>query len=803
VLVIDDVQWCDEASLRWLGFLLRRAVDLPLMVMLTQRTGGGEAKAELLDGIGDTVSRLTLDLAPLDSGTVGEMLHTAFGMRPAPAFTAKCAEITGGNPFLVHGVVNRLRADSLLPVADRVGSLDELGRGVVAHSVLGRLPESVHAVARAVAVLGGENVEMIAALAGTQTGTVLAAVETMRANDVLLGDGLDYAHDLIRRAVLRATPDGEQLALRERAARLLNDTGRPAEEVAVQLMLLPTDPDPWMVDVLRVAAVSAEQRGAPAAAAQYLSRALQHDQDDVVLLVASARALAQTDPETALEHLERVLALVSDPRTRGPLVVQYALTSLGAQNSVRAFELVGEVLDAIEREIGQDPAPADRTLRTLVESVYLISGLDEKSTVGAVGRRFRDYAPPRGDGPEERQLLAMLSSLGALQGAPAATVIAQATRALRIDDVTAGGWEVLGSSLSLYLADEIDPALTALTSLIDHVQRRGEAWTCILCASTRAQVYLWAGNVREALSDAQFALDIMLQESWTPRMVVPQVALASALIRRGEAARAEGLLELVTRPRLDQFTLEYNSYVMARARARAALGDPDGALTHLRRCGDSLAEAGIANPVLAPWWFDAAVILAELGRRHEGLEILERTEEDVRRWGTPRARGMATMARGALTPGDAGIELLTDAAQTLAESPGRLENAGAEYLLGRRLHARGDDEGARKRLRQSIDLAVLCRDRLQLDLSLPALIEAGGRLRRGTASPTDALSGSERRVADQAVAGATNREIAESLFLTQRTVEFHLTSVYRKLGIRGRQELAEVMAEVPPGRIDD
>ncbi|MFJ1747941.1 ATP-binding protein [Streptomyces sp. NPDC088116] len=795
VLAIDDVQWCDETSLRWLAFLLRRAEDLPLMVVMTQRTGHDEPRPELLDEIGDLLGCVTLDLPPLCAEAVAAMLRSAFDTEPDPDFARKCHEITGGNPFLVRRVVTRLRGDHVPPGAEQVALLDELGRDAVARTLLDRLPQDAYAVAKAIAVLGGESVEMIAALAGTQPGPAGAAVEALRAGELLADDRLDYAHDLLRGAVLDATAAEEEIALRERAARLLNDSGRPAEDAAVQLMLLPGEPAPWMVGALRAAAASAEHRGAPAVAAHYLSQALKHDPDDVALLTESARTCAQSDPWTALEQLERALALVPDPRARVPLAVQYALTSLGVQNSLRAFELVEEVLEAIEAETGENPTPADRALRTLVESVYLISGIDEKATLGAVKRRFRDYVPPQGDTAEERQLLAMLSSLGTLDGRPATEVAAQAEKVLRIGDVALGGWTLLGASLSLYLADDIDPALNALTTLLEHARSRGEAWTCTLAASTRAEVHRWTGNVGEALSDAQFSFDLTLQESWAPNVVLPQAALASALVRRGEPERAQEVLDVVTRPRLDHFTVEYHWYLMARARVRTALGDRERGLIHLYRCRDSLAEAGIGNPVLAPWWFDAAEALAGLGRHHEGLDILEGVEERVHRWGTKRAAGMLGMARGVLTRGDAGIELLTEAVNTLADSPGKLEQARAEYLLGRRLYRRGDADGARDRLRRSIDLSVLCRDKLQLDQSLPALTEAGGRLRSGTASPADALSGSERRVVEQVLAGATNREIAESLFLTQRTVEFHLTSVYRKLGIRGRQELADVLSQ--------
>jgi len=787
VLAVDDVHRCDETSLRWLGFLLRRAENLPLLVLMTQRTGPDEPSPEVLGEIGATLSCLTVDLSPLPAEAVADVLRERFGVAPDPGFVAKCVEVSGGNPFLLDRVVTRLRGQ-VTPDAAHLATLEELGREVVARSLLDRLPDGAFAVARAIAVLGGEKLETIAALAGTQPGPAGSAVRALRANELLQPDRLDYGHDLIRSAVLDAVPAGELAALRERAATLLNDSGRPTEEVAVHLLLLDSAPQPWMVNVLRDAAGAAESRGAPSAAARYLAQALKADEDNVQVLVQLARVQGQIDPKSSLRHLERALDLVTAPRRRVPIVVLYALISLTAQNSLRAFAVVGEVLDALEAELGPDPSPADKALRTHAESVLLISGMDEKSTVGEVGARFRDVVPPDGDTAEERQLLGMLASLGTLQGRPAVEVAAQAGQVLRIGDVAPGGWAVLGAVLALYLADRVDPAMAAVNELLDHAQRRGEAWTYTLGASTRALIFQFTGNLPEALSDAQYSFDVVTQERWAPGVTMPQAALGAMLVRQGDPVRAEEVLDTVVRPRLENFTLEYHWFLMARARARAALGDPEGALEYLRRCGDSLAEAGIENPVLAPWWYDATELLAGLGRVSEGEATLE-----AARWGTARAAGMAKTARGLLTGGDAGVDLLAEAVDLLAASPAKLEHAKAEYLLGRRLLGRGDAEGARERLRRSIDLSVLSRDKQQLGLSLPALAEAGGRMRSGTASPSDALSGSERRVAERAADGATNREIAESLFLTQRTVELHLTSVYRKLGIKGRAEVARAL----------
>ena len=139
------------------------------------------------------------------------------------------------------------------------------------------------------------------------------------------------------------------------------------------------------------------------------------------------------------------------------------------------------------------------------------------------------------------------------------------------------------------------------------------------------------------------------------------------------------------------------------------------------------------------------------------------------------------------------IRLLREAATVLEESAAQLERARVCAALGVALHRVGRAEGAREPLRQAIDLAHRCGAQVLEDAALGELRATGARPRRRLASGAGALTPSERRIAELAAAGSQNREIAETLFVTTATVEYHLRNAYRKLGITSRTQLAEAL----------
>ncbi|GAA1067717.1 helix-turn-helix transcriptional regulator [Streptomyces asiaticus] len=795
VLVLDDVHWCDERSLRWIDFLLRRADQLPLLVVLAQRSEVEPvAPAALADILAQPRSAV-IRLDPLTDAEVAEMAHQVFAGPVAPSFAERAAAVCGGNPLTVTRLLRELRAKGVAPDESGIREIAEVGSYVVALSVRALFdarPDWVRDVATAIAVLGEEDAEHIGALAGVPAARVSEAVEQLREAEVMAPDRADLAHDVLRSAVLEAAGEERLAELRARAALLLSDAGRPAEEVANQVLLVPGTPQPWMGWVLREAAAQAEHRGAPEAAARYLYRVLEAEPDSLSAHVPLAKALAEINPAEAVRLLKRALTLATDIRTKAPIAVQFGLTCLTVQQSPAAVRVLSEVLDELEAELGPDPDPRDRELRTLVQSTLLISGSDEKATIHTVRERFARIPEPAGDTPAQRQMLAIMTVLSAMEGRSVQRAVGQARRALSSAD-RLDNWSLLFSAFTLGLADEIEESMEALEHALRHGQDNAAVWSYVITLSYRAQLLHGVGAIPDALADAQTAVEIIGEERWSANVTMPQTALATILIDRGEPERAEELLAAVTRPNLDGFVMEYHSYLMARARARWALGDSATALRLLLDCGASLEESGFANPVFLPWWAEAACLLAAEKRADEARDLVEHGAELARRWSTPRALGLAALARGVTTAGEEGIAQLTEAVEHFSGSPARSEYARAEFLLGGALLDAGRPREARERLRSAVDLAQGCGALALARDARSRLVAAGGRMREITASPVDLLTGTERKVAQMASRGAGNREIAESLFVTVRTVETHLTSVYRKLSVGQRGELASVL----------
>ncbi len=218
------------------------------------------------------------------------------------------------------------------------------------------------------------------------------------------------------------------------------------------------------------------------------------------------------------------------------------------------------------------------------------------------------------------------------------------------------------------------------------------------------------------------------------------------------------------------------------------------ALADFVAIGDLLEPAGCRNPAIARWRSGAALALVHLGRQDEARTLAEEELDLSRAWGAPTMIGRSLRALGLVEGGPRGLGLLEDAASVLAASPAAYELLKTQVELGAALRRANQRSAARELLRQCLDRAERSGAGLLAEQARQELLATGARPRRVVLSGAESLTPSERRIATMARGGMTNREIAQSLFVTTKTVETHLAHVFTKLDIRSRTELGTHLA---------
>jgi DNA-binding CsgD family transcriptional regulator len=780
-IMLDDAQESDPLVLRWVDSLLRRTAGQPLLVVVAYDPDAARPVRDLLTTVTGHAAGIVVELGPLSDGEIAELVAVVLGEAPDPPFLRVCATLSGGNPLSLRLLLDGLGEHGVRPCGAQAGRAAEVGERVLAEALpgrLGRLPDDARRVATAVALLGASEPRMIATLLELPSSAVTAGVDTLERHGLLPPDRLAFASGQAGAAVLGAVRSAELESLRLRAARLLHDEGLPPARAARLLVDLPDLDEPWMYYALRDAANDARRHGEPEVGAAFLNRALHALSGHTETLVELAAVLSDIDPEAAVAHLRRAIEKTTEPRTRALLADRLGVLSLRTQRADAAFPLLCDVLDTLDDQV-------DDEVRERLESVTLGVGLHTASTAPEAIRRARTMAVPAGDTPAGRLALGILA-ITAMVGGGSAAQAATHARAAASGVVNTHNGPVIAAARILDRAGLPAEALAVLDGIAATSRRGGTGRTRSHVLAVRSAVAAGMGRCAEADADAEAAMAITRDRDWA----APRIAFASVLLDRGEHARGEAVLDEIREP---DFVWEHPGVLLVRAQARSMRGDPDGALSSLLRCGRGLAEAGIRSPMLVQWWLLATTILADQGRHAEARPLVEEQAELLTRWGTPEAVGLGQLVMGIATRG---LDLMVAAVERLTDSPARISQLRAEIRVGATMLRAGDDAGARKYLRRAVDLATVCGHRTLRASAAGLLTAAGGRLRRQSVGSAGPLTAAERRVAEPAAAGATNREISQELFISVRTVETHLSNVYRKLGVSSRGEITRALREI-------
>lgn len=801
VILFDDAQWADEPSLSFVQFLARRIEELPILLVVGTRPAHAE-RSPLLSPIVTDPAATVLRPAPLSDGVVGEWVRTVVDADADPAFAHACHTATGGNPFLLTELLREVGAARLEPTAaaaHRVGALAPGGVSAVVTRRLATMPSGTVAFARAVAVLGdGTSQGLAAALAGMDEETAAeAAAALCRAEMLEDRSGLAFAHPVIRTTVYSALTPGERSAGHAQAARLLAARGAGADAQAAHL--LATDPcgDAAAVETLRSAAARAGALGAPRSAVTYLERALLEPPSEAVrpqLLIELGRAETRAGGPEAIRHLEEALVLASDETTRARAGLELARRLKYGGRAVQAVEILEQRLAHAE---ALDPALAEQIEVELVSSGYLSVGARER-LAPRLSQQVDPGVPPRT--MLEAWTIAALAFDESAAGTDAARAAELATRAMAgeliPDEVTACGYGRLMSGVGAMWADRFDHAATVFATMLDGARRRGSG-VAFSAAHSMSALNNWRlGALADAEADATASLELASEMAGAETFrSAAQAIQALVAMERGLPDDELRRLRDAMAPALhDTDSLPYHLVHHARGSLSVALGELRVGLEDLLAGMRREHEWGALCP--APSGCRAAASLAHtaLGEREEALAL---ADEDVRRaraFGAPRALGMALHAQALARGGSEAIAGLGESVAVLETSRARVELTRALVDLGGALRRSGQRTEARATLRRALELAVRCGAVRLADRAREEMLASGARPRRVALSGVEALTPSERRVAELAADGLTNREVAQALFVTIKTVENHLARVFAKLDVTARGQLPQALA---------
>ncbi|MEU3573925.1 AAA family ATPase [Kitasatospora sp. NPDC036755] len=795
VIVVDDVQYADPASLQCLAYVVRRITAAPVMLVLGECTSVRSAHPELhLELIHQPHCR-RLPLRPLSPAGTAAMLRAHLRGEATEELVAGVHAAGGGNPLMTKSVIDDVQESG----GREVVAGEAYARAVMA--TLYRSEPSTLRYAQALAVLGGGSATVQAQLAGLSQSVAQHADQRLRM--IGLTDERGIRHPRAVQAVTDSMDLGQLREMHERAAYLLYLEGASAGEVAVHLVAGPGNP-PWAVRVLRDAGHEAFRKGDTATAVRFL-RAAQTaaaGTEDIRIRADLARIEWHRDPLGVTRHLDTLAAAGGDGRLDPPAALALVEYLLWHGQLERATALVEQLAGTTVRT---DPQTAARFRATCL----WLAGLCPRHAARLqhlVGNPPAAVPSARPIGrPQDATALLIALRHDRLTGENLAAA-EETLQQTRISDESLAG--TVTALTTLVLGNRLEKAETwcrRLAALAD--ERESPTWLAVLTSITAELAYR-RGDLATAEAEAQRGLQLLSPEAWGVAIGFPLAALLSTATAAGKPELAAHHLATPL-PAAVFETLPGLLFLRARGRHYLATRRYRSALNDFRTCQQLVTDWNIDAPGVLPWRTDCAQAYLRIGDQqralslvNEQLQLLQEAQPQHQ-----RVRGSALRVLAAASDVKKRPQLLEEAVQVLEQCGDQLELAHAYADLGTALHALGEPHEARNRLRSAQFIAKQCSAvgllRTLTPQSRSAVRPAGAEQRAAEAQPegvpsakprTNELSSAEQRVAALAAQGHTNREIAGKLFLTVSTVEQHLTRVYRKLNVAGRSSLSADLA---------
>lgn len=792
LVFIDDAHWADQMSLRALDSVVRRHPDAHVLVVLAAVTGDETTPAATLDLLRRTATS-QIALAPLNAVAVEE-LAAARGVLLHPSMAESLCTHTGGLPRHVADLLAETPQDTWtgfdpdLPAPAAVASH--------VRDALGSCSPEARAVTEAVAVLGpGTPMHVAALLAGTDD--LLQALDEARAAGLVMvaPHGLTRispANPMVRAAILSIMGTAKGAVVSRRAADLVED---PAHRLRL-LVAASASPDAGLADELDTLATERAAEGAWATTASLLIDSGRFTDDRmrrerrltraVDALVGSGDALGAAALAPEVESLretplrDAVLGYLAIIRGR----MGEAEAHLG-----RAWELVN-----IERE---------PDIAALICQRYVLHSLSRCRGVDVVAWADRAIALVGADEPAGVESAAIrglgLAATGRREEAAAAynELAQRVPHGAQVQRVTMGrGWFNL-------LHDEVDDARADLESAVPTTFLGGSTRISLWARAWLARAQFLTGDWDDALRTVQEATPLLDRTGIVVTGPLLHWTAVQVHTLRGDWQQANDALRHADAGAQDYEIMRVPTY-LSRAQVAEAKADYAAVLRILRPLTRLWQRSSIDEPGQWPWADVYANALVIEGRYSEADAFLMPREKSAAERGHRSARARLGYARGRLLGacGELGSarEAFEGALVMLEDLPLRYDRARVNYAYGQTLRRAGKRRDADAVMSTARDLfaslgAATYVARCEREL------RAGGVHAVRTERRVDELTPQEEAVTWLVARGMSNREVAAELFLSTKTVQYHLTRVYAKLGIRSRSELAAL--RIPQRETDD
>lgn len=778
VIGVDDLQFVDQDSLRVLLHLRRCVSAERLMIVLTEWERPSMARPLLRAELTRLPDR-EITVEPLTEHGVAEFASRRFG-RAAAQHAPLVYRLSGGNPLLAsalftdHGRAGGDVDTLLVGSAFRQAVLD----------CLHRWDPEFRTVASGLAILGEQATpEIVAELIDMNPHAVDQALDVLQTSG--LADAGRLRHPEIAATIIGSLSPEDTARLHIRAAEILYRHGVDAREIAGHLVAAGSAPGPWASRVLQYAADQSANRDA-GLAVKYLELAMRGVADEhelVALRSALVRVAWRANPSVVARHL----LPLQDKLYAGELTWRDAVPVIRFHLWQGDLGTAARQIQAVHDSAGPADARTTAELRLATEWIYgSLAHNDVRDILTATDRDTTAVSPWRRTAAVHRRWA---------RGAAA--------------DVASAAEHILQSCLGDVLPEVGATALLALddigrqsrarfwcdTLLEEAGHRYATTWQAVL-GCVRADLAWRRGDLLAARAQATTALELLPTQCWGVLIGLPLSTLVLTALALGEPDTAAELLDQ-TVPEAMFDTAFGARYLHARGMYHLTTGKTLAAVDDFERCGAWLRGHESDMPTIVPWRSDLAQAYLRLGMKKHAKDLVQEQLSRLGTNGSARMRGGALRVLASCVELRDRVPLLREAIQLLEQCADQLEQIRALADLSQAHCDLGELGNARLVMRNAEQLAHACRAAV-----LPATQRPDRQPRREPrSSGTTALSQAERKVAELAAHGHTNREIGRKLYITVSTVEQHLTRVYKKLNVSGRTDLAaELLPAGTPGQ---